>query len=55
MSDMHTIRVREEFKKMMRVYNPKSSHIKWKIANKDLHCYRLVIPGMEGTPEYAQL
>jgi len=50
MSDMHTIRIREEFKRMMRVYNPKTSHIKWKIANKDLHCYRLIIPGTEGTP-----
>ncbi|MFW9780006.1 MAG: ubiquitin-conjugating enzyme E2 variant [Candidatus Heimdallarchaeota archaeon] len=50
MQDLHSRRLREEFKRMLKVYPPKTSPIQWKIVNNDLHHYRAWIKGREGTP-----
>ncbi len=50
MSDLHSRRLREEFKRMLKIYPPKSANIKWVIVDNDLHRYSATIKGKEGTP-----
>lgn len=52
MSDLHSRRLREEFKRMLKVYPPKKNKsIKWRIEqNGDLHHYSAIIKGKKGTP-----
>ncbi len=49
MDDPHTRRIKEEFKRMLTQYNPKRSHIKWRLIDRDLHRYQLLIPGVKGS------
>ena len=50
MSDLHSRRLREEFKRMLKIFSPKTSRIKWQIINNDLHHYKATIKGKDGTP-----
>ncbi len=50
MQDLHSRRLREEFKRMLKVFPPKTSQIKWKIINNDLHHYKAWIKGKKDTP-----
>ena len=50
MQDLHSRRLREEFKRMLKTYPPKTSPIKWVIVNNDLHHYKAAIIGKPGTP-----
>ncbi|MHA1215265.1 MAG: ubiquitin-conjugating enzyme family protein [Candidatus Hodarchaeales archaeon] len=50
MQDLHSRRLREEFKRMLKTFPPKTSQIKWKIVNNDLHHYVATIKGKEGSP-----
>jgi len=48
--DLHSRRLREEFKRMLKTYPPKTSQIKWQIVNNDLHHYRAWLKGKKDTP-----
>ncbi|NHJ00523.1 MAG: ubiquitin-conjugating enzyme E2 [Candidatus Heimdallarchaeota archaeon] len=50
MQDLHSRRLREEFKRMLKTYPPKTSTIKWQIINNNLHHYKAIIKGKVGTP-----
>ncbi|MHA2327895.1 MAG: ubiquitin-conjugating enzyme family protein [Candidatus Hodarchaeales archaeon] len=50
MQDLHSRRLREEFKRMLKTYPPKTSPIKRVIVNNDLHHYKATIFGKSGTP-----
>ncbi|MFX0173668.1 MAG: ubiquitin-conjugating enzyme E2 variant [Candidatus Hodarchaeota archaeon] len=50
MQDLHSRRLREEFKRMLKTYPPKTSPIKWQIIDNDLHHYSAWIKGKKGTP-----
>ena len=50
MSDLHSRRLREEFKRMLKVYPPRGSPIKWLIVDNNLHHYVATIKGKNGTP-----
>lgn len=50
MQDLHSRRLREEFKRMLKTYPPKTSTIKWLIINNDLHHYKATFAGKQGTP-----
>jgi len=49
-SDLHSRRLREEFKRMLKVYPPRGSTIKWLIVDNNLHHYIATIKGKKGTP-----
>lgn len=50
MQDLHSKRLREEFKRMLKVFPPRTSPIKWQIVNNDLHHYKAWIKGKHSTP-----
>ncbi len=50
MQDLHSRRLREEFKRMLKTYPPKNSLIRWQIVDNDLHHYKAWIKGKKGTP-----
>ena len=50
MQDLHSRRLREEFKRMLKTFPPKTSQMKWKVVNNDLHHYQATIFGKKGTP-----
>ncbi len=50
MSDLHSRRLREEFKRMLKVYPPRGSPIKWLIVDNNLHHYVATIKGKSATP-----
>lgn len=53
LQDLHSRRLREEFKRMLKVYPPRTSPIKWQIIDNDLHRYKAWVKGKEKTP-YAE-
>ena len=50
MQDLHSTRLREELKRMLKTFPPQTSNIKWRIVEGDLHKYELLLPGPEDTP-----
>ncbi len=48
--DLHSTRLRSEFKAMLKSYPPGRSSVSWKLIDRDLSKYELIISGKKGTP-----